>query len=261
MDAGRNDLPSYIPGFLSLDSWFGSPGTGSQVLSADCSYRQEIAWSPHNDSLHLVTARLTLTPDYRKLLGYEEGSFDTRFEVQRVIRRLTLGAAVDFLSVTHDDTVRRAATSTLYDRRLEVTQKFMTTKKTSVSLLEVVGLAHQSDSSSPGATSLRQHILLPAFAVVHLPADAQGDDRAQYTWSVVPFSGDDDYRIARGFQGGVSNQVIITSDIKVGKRFLINGTYRLDTPGAGNIRGSEQRFFAGSARGYVAWVREEAILF
>jgi hypothetical protein len=248
VDAGRNDLPSYIPGFLSLDSWFGSPGTGSQVLSADCSYRQEIAWSPHNDSLHLVTARLTLTPDYRKLLGYEEGSFDTRFEVQRVIRRLTLGAAVDFLSVTHDDTVPDGGDYTLYDRRLEVTQKFMTTKKTSVSLLEVVGLAHQSDSSSPGATSLDStfyYQLSPSFTFQPTPKGTIG---AQYTWSVVPFSGDDDYRIARGFQGGVSNQVIITSDIKVGKRFLINGTYRLDKRQAPGISAAPNNVFSLEVR-------------
>ena len=100
----RNDIPSYLPGLLSLDSWFGSPDAGQQVLNADCSYRQEIAWSPHGDSLHQLTGRLTLIPDYRKVLGYEEGSLETRIEAQRTFKRFTFGAAVDFLSVTHDDT-------------------------------------------------------------------------------------------------------------------------------------------------------------
>ncbi len=248
VDAGRNDIPSYIPGFLSLDSWFGSSGSGSQVLSADCSYRQEIAWSPHNDSLHLLTGRLTLTPGYRKLLGYEEGSFETRIEAQRVIRRLTLGAAVDFLSVTHDDTVPDAGDYTLYDRRIEVTQKFMMTKKTSVSLLEVVGLAHQSDSSSPGSTSFDStfyYQLAPSFA---FQPSSKGTIGAQYTWSVVPFNGDDDYRMARGFQGGVSNQVVITSDIKVGKRFLINGSYRLDKRQAPGISAAPNNVFSLEVR-------------
>ena len=49
-----------------------------------------------------------------------------------------------------------------------------------------------------------------------------------YTWSVVPFNGDADYRMARGFQGGVSHQLIITADVKMGQRFLINGSYRGD---------------------------------
>jgi hypothetical protein len=235
VDADRNDLPSYLPGLLSLSSWFGSPEVAEQVLNADCSYRQEIAWSPHNDSLHLLTGRLTLTPDYRKLLGYEEGSLDTRFELQRVIRRLTLGAAVDLLAVTHDDTAADGGSYTLYDRRLEVTQKFLLSKRSSVTLLEVGGLAHQSDSSAPGSTSFDStfyYQFSPSFTFQPTPTGTLG---AQYTWSVVPFGGDEDYRMARGFQGGVSQQLIVTADVKMGKRFLINGSYRGDfrrPPGA-----------------------------
>ena len=43
---------------------------------------------------------------------------------------------------------------TLYDRRLEVTQKFLLSRQANFTLLEVAGLAHQSDSSAPGSTSL-----------------------------------------------------------------------------------------------------------
>ena len=48
------------------------------------------------------------------------------------------------------------------------------------------------------------------------------------TWSMVPFTGNEDYRMARGFPGGESHQVVVTSDVKVSKRFLINGSYRFD---------------------------------
>jgi len=228
VDADRNDIPSYLPGLLSLDSWFGSPDAGQEVLTADCSYRQEIAWSPRNDSLHQITARLTLTPDYRKVLGYEEGSLETRIEAQRVFKRFTLGAAVDLLSVTHDDTTSDGNDYTLYDRRLEVTQKYLLTRQTNFTLLEVLGLAHQSDSAAPGSTSFDSifyYQLSPSLTFQPSPKSTVG---AMYTWSVTPFSGDADYRMARGFPGGIAHQLIITADVKMGQRFLINGSYRGD---------------------------------
>ena len=228
IDADRNDISSYLPGLLSLDSWFGSPDAGQQVLNADCSYRQEIDWSPHKDSLHLLSGRLILTPDYRKVFGYEEGSLETRIEAQRIIKRFTLGAAVDLLSVTHEDTASGGDDYTLYDRRLEVTQKILLTRQTNFTLLEVVGLAHQSDSSAPGSTSFDStfyYQLSPSFTFQPTPKSTVG---AMYTWSVTPFNGDADYRMARGFPGGMSHQLVITADVKMGQRFLINGSYRGD---------------------------------
>ncbi len=228
VDADRNDIPSYLPGALSLDSWFFSPDAGEAVRYADCSYRQEIDWSPRNDSLHLLSGRLTLTPGYRKVLGYEEGSLETRIEAQRVIRRFTFGAAVNLLSVTHADTAAGGNDYTLYDRRLEVTQKFLLTRQANFTLLEVAGLAHQSDSAAPGSTSFDSTLyyqLSPSFTFQPTPKGTIG---AMYTWSVVPFGGDADYRMARGFRGGVSHQLVITADVKMGQRFLINGSYRGD---------------------------------
>jgi len=195
------------------------------VSYSDCQYRQEIGWARRNDSARQTTARLILTPEYRKIRGYTEGSFEARLEADRLFGRITLGTAGDLLSVKHLDSLATSDYS-LLDRRLELSQRYRLFRKTTCSLLEIAGFAAETGEAVVGSsTSGIYYQLAPSLTWQPAPG---GNVSALYTWSLVPFGSQSDYRMARGFRSGVSNQLTITGDVKMGDRLLVNGSYRGD---------------------------------
>ncbi len=218
VDAASTEAQSWVPGVLSLGSFISNDYAADPVRYADLSYRQEIEWvSP--DSLHLTTGRLMLLPGYQKIRGYRESSVDSRVSLERVIGRATIGSAVGVLSVRHADTGSAAYSYSLLDRRLELTQEYRMLEQVKLSLMETAGFAGKSDERS------MYYQIMPAIS---WEPRGRGTVRAQYTYSYVPFSGEMDYRMARGFQGGTSHQLNLTSDIRMGERFMVIGSLRSD---------------------------------
>lgn len=240
MDAGETALTTWVPGYRSLYSYFGDAGNADHVRYADLSYRQDINWAPRGDSAVPATGRFSITPSYRKIRGYSEGSVETRLESDRIARFWTFGGALNLLSLNHEDTAGTNNYS-VYDRRLELSQKYRLSNRTSLSLQEIAGLAHKSAGPSAGGPlpfdSILYFQIVPSFS--WQPA-GKGDVTILYTYSAVPFTGEIDYRMARGFSGGVSHRVLMTADIKMGNRFLIVGSYRGDIRKPVNAAAFEQ---------------------
>jgi hypothetical protein len=218
-----------VPGYSSLSEFFGNHTDGEAVRYADLSYRQNIGWTPRHDSGRTVKARLSLTPAYRKIRSYSEGSMEARLEADRTIGQWNVGGAINLLSLSHDDTMGTGSSYSVADRRLELSQKYRLFEGASLQLLEVAGLANKTigNSSSPAASldSSLYYQIAPSFSWL---LAKKGELSALYTYSVVPLPGEIDYRMARGFFGGVSHQVTITTDIKMGEQLLIIGSYRGD---------------------------------
>ena len=239
VDARENSLRTWLPGYSSLSSYFGNSETGKLVHYADLSYRQDINWMPHYDSAAFARGRLSVTPTYRKIRSYVEGSIETRLESDRTAHLWTFGGALNLLSLNHDDTTGINNYS-VYDRRLELSQKYSIFSGASLSLLEIAGLAHKtighSATRSVPIDSIFYYQIVPSFS--WHPAQ-KGDFTVLYTYSAVPFSGEVDYRMARGFLGGISHQVMISADIKMGERFLVIGNYRGDVRKPINAMGFE----------------------
>lgn len=226
--AQENSLRTWVPGYSSLSSYFGNTSAGKPVSYADLSYRQGVDWKPRLDSAAAVSGRLSITPTYRKIMSYIEGSMETRLEINRIVNQWTLSGALNLLSLNHEDTTGTDNYS-VYDRRLEFSQKYRLFKGANFSLLEVAGLAHKT--SDPPANqavpfdSTFYYQIVPSFS---WQPTQKGSLTAIYTYSVVPLSGDLDYRMARGFLGGISHQITINADIKMGDRLLLIGSYRGD---------------------------------
>jgi hypothetical protein len=228
VDAAETALSTWFPGYRSLSSYFGNSETGNVVRYAELSYRQEINWAPRNDAAAPARGRLSITPSYRKIRGYSEGGIEMRLESDRTFHLLTFGGALNLLSVNHDDTAG-ANNYSVSDRRLEISQKILTSRSTSLSLMEIGGLGEKSAGRFSGKSvpfdSTFYFQIVPSFS---WRPNGKGEVAVSYTYSKVPFAGDIDYRMARGFLGGISHRFVITSDVKMGERFLIVGTYRGD---------------------------------
>ena len=227
VDVGSPDLRSWLPGWRSIASWAGSSALDTGVRYADCSYRQEVEWSPRGDSalpaVERPSGRLSLTPNYREIRGYREAGLETRLEGERPIRRFTLAGAINLLSVNHE-AEEEGSSYSFYDRRLELIQRCRIFRGSTVALLETAGLLHRN-SGTAALDSMLYWQIAPSFA--WQPA-AAGSVGALYTWSVVPPAGDADYRMARGFRSGTSHRLTITADVKMGSRVLVNGSYQGD---------------------------------
>jgi hypothetical protein len=228
IDAGKTALTTWVPGYRSLSSYFGDAAAGNPVRYADLSYRQDIAWAPRGDSGASAKGRLSVTPSYRKIRSYGEGGIETRLESDRTTRLWTLGGALNLFSLKHDDTAGLNNYS-VYDRRMELSQKHRLSKTSTLSLLEIAGLAHKVIGSSAGVPvpfdSIFYFQIVPSFS---WQPSGKGEFAVVYTYSAAPFAGEVDYRMARGFSGGVSHRLLMTADIKIGERFLVVGSYRGD---------------------------------
>jgi hypothetical protein len=239
VDAGQTAFSTWVPGYSSLTEYFGDGANRNVVRYADLSYRQEIHWSPGGGSVSPANGRLSVTPSYRRIRNYGEGGVETRLEYDRAVRLLTFGGALNLLSLSHDDTAGINSHS-VYDRRLELTQKYRLSGRASFSLLEIAGLAHKTAGRSGRSLPLDStfyYQLSPSFS--WQPA-GKGEVAVVYTYSAVPFTGDVDYRMARGFLGGISHRLLMTADLKMGERFLVVGSYRGDIRRPANATVFEQ---------------------
>ncbi|MBN1130973.1 MAG: hypothetical protein JXA71_18435, partial [Chitinispirillaceae bacterium] len=224
VDAQSSKPSSFVPGYASL------AGRNHPIVRyADLSYRQELQWRPRADTIDPARVRLAVTPAFRKIRGYEETAIESRLEIDRPIGRWTFGSALNLLDLGHDDSLTDAADYRVYDRRLEVSQHYRPIKTVTLSLLEVSGLAQKNPGIEPGSAvpldSSFYYQIAPSLS--WLPG-SRGRVSAQYTYSVVPLQGDIDFRMARGFMAGISHQASIATDIRMGERFLILGSYRGD---------------------------------
>ncbi|MBN1128497.1 MAG: hypothetical protein JXA71_05895, partial [Chitinispirillaceae bacterium] len=224
VDADARGARSWMPGVSSF-----SAEDASLVRYADISYRQEIEWSPRNDTLKRSRGRLSLTPAIRKIRGYREGSFESRFETDRTSGRLTIGGALNQFFLKHDDSLSNSNDYSASDYRLELSQRHRPVTSLTLSLLEVAGFAQKTggldDPSLPRFDSALYYQVVPSLS---WRPDMRGTVSAQYTWSVVPLPGEIDYRMARGFMAGTTHQAGVSSDLKMGERMLVIGSYRGD---------------------------------
>jgi hypothetical protein len=239
VDANALSPSSWVPGYRSIAAFFSDSENGDPVVRyADLSYRQEIDWTPRNDSARTATARVSITPSYRNIRTYREGGIEARVETDRTLNQWNLGGALHALSLNHNDTLISGADYTVRDYRIELTQRYRLPRNMTLSLLEAGGLAGKTAGTESavalGFDSAFYYQIAPSLS--WLPGK-QGTVSAHYTWSVVPLPGDIDFRMARGFMAGTTHQASISTDIRMGERFLILGTYRGDWRKPVSVRG------------------------
>jgi hypothetical protein len=230
VDANSLRPSTWAPGYRSIAAFLSNNNTSDPVIRyADLSYRQELDWAPRNDSSRTATAKISITPSFRNIRTYREGGVETRIETDRARDRWNIGGALNVLSLNHNDTLMSSADYTVRDYRIELTQRYRLLRNLTTSLLEAGGLAGKTVGTETAAPlsfdSAFYYQIAPSLS--WLPGK-QGTVSAHYTWSVVPLPGDIDFRMARGFMAGTTHQVSLSSDIRMGERFLILGTYRGD---------------------------------
>jgi hypothetical protein len=198
------------------------------VPFSDCSYRQEIDWAPSFN--RDLKGTLMLMPDYQRVRSYRERALTAEAGGVRERPGFSFDNRLRWYGLVHDDTLRRARYGndfSLVDFSARFTQTRHLDGMFDVSLRECGGWARQKNVSGsvPAAPPDSSWYLQLTPGAAWL-AGARGRVEADYTISWVTVPGDHDYRIASGFASGISHVINVFGDVKIGKYFMLNASYR-----------------------------------
>ncbi|MBN1579049.1 MAG: hypothetical protein JW913_20975 [Chitinispirillaceae bacterium] len=227
IDAEVVQPSSWFPGYLSLRNLSKEVIPPGRIHYCDLSYRQEIDWDPSFS--RALNGRLTITPAYRRIRSYREPGLTSTLAIGHDRKKLTLENEARYFTLFHDDTSRTNAAADFYLRDISV--RFSQTRHIGrlfdISLRERLGWARQ-DSVNERKLSKP----LDSTTYIQITPGAawrigeRGRVEAEYTFSLVNMPPEHDYRIAGGFASGISHLINVNGNVKIGKYFLLNVSYR-----------------------------------
>jgi hypothetical protein len=210
---------SWLPGFHFL-----SGRDDSLVTFANISYRQSLDWRP--DNLWGLHGALFVKPARQKIRRFEERSWEWGGGADRAWGRWFAGADGRMLFFRRQD-MHSTLRDTIEDRFINLTQRFDAGHEISVSMEETVGGAHKREGSSSSANQPRAgnryFLLHPGCS---FRPKNKGFAEVSYTFSSIDIPGSLDYRMARGYAGGISHTIQALADINAGASVTLSGQYR-----------------------------------
>jgi hypothetical protein len=218
---------SWLPGYLSLRNLKKQTVPQRQIRYCDLSYRQEIRWRPSTN--RDLRGRLTLTPVYRAIRSYREAGITGQLSFEHRRPAVTLMNDTRLLALSHDDTVVSFNAGDYYLHELSTTFTQVKPLGTffELSLKECGGWARQAGVSlrSTGARADSALFVQLSPGAAWIPGD-RGRVETEYTFSMVNLPGGHDYRIASGFASGLSHLITVMGNVRIGKYFSLNASYR-----------------------------------
>ncbi|MBN1306579.1 MAG: hypothetical protein JXA18_01580 [Chitinispirillaceae bacterium] len=227
VDAEVTRPSSWLPGYLSLRNLSKEVIPPGRIHYCDLSYCQEIDWNPSfNRSL---SGGLMITPDYRRIRSYREPGLTAGLEIKHDGKKLTFNNDARYFTLFHDDTslANTAADFHLRDISVRFRQTRHIGRLFDISLGERLGWARQDNKAqrkTPKSLDSTTYVQITPGAAWRI--GERGRAEADYTFSLVNMPIVHDYRIAGGFASGISHLITINGNVKIGKYFLFNLSYR-----------------------------------
>ena len=226
MDADFDVPAAWVPGYFTVRDMIRPASWTPPVSFANLTYRQDVDWTP-KEAFPGTTGHLFAAPAYRNLSGYTEQSLQTGIGVNKTFDRWSLEHELDWITLTRIDST--ATSYKFYDVGATIQQKYRLVGEWYVYLEEGAGWARENalDVASPP-------LPLDSSVYGHLKPGIQwkpisiGWAEAAYTYSVVTIPGTLDYRIAGGNDGGETQSITVSADVKTGNHLSINASYRTD---------------------------------
>ncbi|MCX7726117.1 MAG: hypothetical protein N2053_04635, partial [Chitinispirillaceae bacterium] len=225
LDAKISMPLSWFPGFFSLRSLYKNL-IPSELYYSNLSYIQEVVWRPSfNQNLK---GTLRLVPDYKKIRAYVESSITGDLTLERRINKLALSGSFRLFYLSHRDTLQNSnyGDYLLRDISLQFVQRREFLKWFELSLKECIGLAQQNYIGSIKSKALDSTLYVQITPAVQWFYKEKGNISFNYTVSFMNINENHDYRIANGFSSGVSHVINLNANVKIGKNFMLNGSYR-----------------------------------
>jgi hypothetical protein len=219
----KNEVSSWFPGYKSLQlsskkQW------SSAIQYSELSYRQDIDWT--HPSISTFTASLNAEPFLKQILSYRETGLESGLSFRTVSKNSKISYNLRYTSLFHDDS--SSVDYDMYDLGLEFSQRFELKHGFGFYIQENTGIGRESFH---GETSVKEPFNLSKqfYAQINpgmtFKLNNVGWAELSYTFSQVAIPGEFDYRVARGYQSGISHVLSLTSDIRIGKYFSVRAMY------------------------------------
>lgn len=189
-----------------------------------------------------IDAMLSVQPDFQFIRSYREYGTTVEATAHRQAENYSSAGTIRFLSFFHDDT---STTASSYDYHLrDLHAQFTPTRHLpagfDVSLMSCIGWALQNSTGAISRENLFDRTLYgqAAPSVAWMPHSG-GRVEIEYVFSLVDVPASHDYRIARGFSSGVSHTISVIANVRAGKYFMVNGSYRGELYGNGSDQPDE----------------------
>lgn len=215
-------IKSWVPGCFYL-----SDKADSLISFANGFYRQDLKWRPAH--LQGLNAGAYIKPSSRKVRRYNEESLEWGGDFGQSWNRFFAGAKGRILSFRRHE-INTQVRDTVQDRYVDLTQKFNVISDFSLFIEETAGWAKKKggrDTSTPqGSTNAGSNMYFKIRPGCTFQPKERGFAEASYTLSYVDIPGTLDYRMAQGYNGGISHTIEVFIDVMVGKHISIGGNYR-----------------------------------
>jgi len=227
LDAATPGIAGWLPGYRSLRSLTDSSKSWNGIRYSDLVYTQDIGWTPSfNPSLE---AQLSIRPAFSFIRSYREPSLTLEAIFSKEGPRYSSQTTFRHYSLQHDDT-SSSTTTDAYSLR-DLSLSFRITRHLphdiDLSLAPVAGWGQQKSRFSSVNRKLFDSTLYGQITPeARMVIPSRGSLSAAYTFSIVGIPPDHDYRIAGGFSTGLSHTLTFNGNVRAGKYFVFNGSYR-----------------------------------
>lgn len=225
IDAEEKSIGSWFPGFYTFNNYMDSTLNEQKVKFSNLSYRQDIEWRPNQKKE--ISVSLYILPSLKKIRTYYESAIETGLKMNSNGKKWGLNYEMHFNTVKHDDNSDYQDMK-YKDLNSSFTEKYFLLNSINIYLKECLGLAYQSkdllDNRSlfEGSNNF-YYQLSPGIQWQPL---SLGSADLSYTFSNVPSTENRDYRIANGFQSGISHVVSAAINVQASKNLQVNCFYR-----------------------------------
>jgi hypothetical protein len=225
IDAEEKSISSWFPGFHTLKNYKDSTLNEQKVKYANLSYRQDIEWRPNRKKD--ISVSLYFVPSLKKIRTYHETAIETGLKLN------SSGKKWGFINETHFSTVKHDDNNDYQNMKYQdfnngSTEKYYLFKNSNIYLKECLGLAYQTKNLNNNKSTFTSgdNFYYQLSSGIQWQPLAVGSADISYTFSDVPNTEDRDYRIANGYQSGISHVVSAVINIQASKNLQINCFYR-----------------------------------
>ena len=225
VDADEKKISSWLPGFYTLKNLDDSAANKQKVKYANLSYRQEIEWRPNQSKDILLS--FYIVPSMKKIRTYLESEIKTGLKINRIGKRLILVDETRLNSVVHNDN-NEYQDIKYKDLNNEMTEKYYILKSTNIYLKECLGMAYQIKNLRNKLSLFENsdNFYYQLSLGIQWQPISLGSADLSYTFSNVPYMDNRDYRIANGYQSGISHVISGDINLQVSKNLQLNCFYR-----------------------------------
>lgn len=225
VNAEESSFSSWFPGYYTIRNYTKSNKKFNKVRFADLSYRQDVYWNPKLQKE--ISASLYATPSLKKYLGYYESAIEIGLEAAKKGEKFKFINTTKYLAVNHEE--NDVSNMKFKDVNSEFVEKYQIFKSTDIFVKECLGTENQTNDIKKNLSLFQgDSLIYYQFSTGFQWQPKFGLAEISYTYSNVPFKENLDYRIANGFQAGISHVFTAFVNIKANKYLQINSFYRAE---------------------------------